>query len=341
MKFNEDTIKAFLEFTQKERTLDAVCNKLEMSELEVLGLVSYIRKKGTNIVIRNNFDKISMINMGDKKLQKKKTQQFYTDESNEIKFILISDTRLGSKYQQLSILNDIYKKGYEMGYHNVLLCGNISAGLYKIKDIYSETNFINDTYGQIDYIIKNYPKVEGMKTYFITGTVDDKHLSMENISIGKRISEVRDDMVFLGENSCDIKIDNVTMKLLCNKLSKTYTVSYRTQQHVGSIRSEDKPDIFAHGGLLQADKFKYRNVHCLSVPSVCATTKEMNEKRYANTIGAWYMTITVDEKGLLKDCKSLLSPYYVTEENDYLNSKQLKINAQEEGKKLVKKRGNK
>ena len=49
MKFNEDTIKAFLEFTQKERTLDAVCNKLEMSELEVLGLVSYIRKKGTNI----------------------------------------------------------------------------------------------------------------------------------------------------------------------------------------------------------------------------------------------------------------------------------------------------
>ena len=67
----------------------------------------------------------------------------------------------------------------------------------------------------------------------------------------------------------------------------------------------------------------------------------MDEKRYANTIGAWYMTITVDEKGSLKDCKSLLSPYYVTEDNDYLNSKQLKINAQEEEKKLVKKRGNK
>ena len=45
------------------------------------------------------------------------------------------------------------------------------------------------------------------------------------------------------------------------------------------------------------EKFTYRNVKCISVPSVVATTKEMNEKRYSNTVGAWYITIRTNKKG--------------------------------------------
>ena len=140
-----------------------------------------------------------MINLGDMKFHDKNTYSFVTDETNVFKFIAIADTRLGSKSQQLSILNDIYLKGHEMGYDNVFLCGNISAGLYPITDVYAETNFINDTQEQIDYIVDHFPYIEGMKTYFITGKRDNKHLKTNKISIGKRISQERDDMIFLGE----------------------------------------------------------------------------------------------------------------------------------------------
>ena len=107
--------------------------------------------------------------------------------------------------------------------------------------------------------------------------------------------------------------------------SKTYTVSYRTQQQIDSIRSEDKPDILLYGGLLQMEKFVYRNIFCLSIPSVCATTKEMSDKRYSNTIAAWYITLKFNLKGKVSLIKALNSVYYVSNKQDYNKSKVLRI----------------
>ena len=325
MKYEKEIVEKFLNFIEKEKSLSQISEEMQMSSLDVMGLVSYIKSCGVNIAIKNGYNDIFMLNMGDVEFHEKNTYNFLTDENNEFKFIAIADTRLGSKSQQLSILNDIYQKGYEMDFTNVILCGNISAGLYSLTDIYAETNFVDDTIGQIDYIVRNYPRIEGMKTYFITGKTDDKHLKQEKINIGKRISETRDDMIYLGENSCDIMIDKTIMQILNCKLGKTYTVSYRTQQQIDSYRSEDKPDILLYGGLLQMEKFTYRNVKAISVPSVCATTKEMNEKRYSNTIGAWYITIRTNSKGKLESFNAICSPYYVTSKNDYLSSKSLVI----------------
>ncbi len=337
MKYREETVKKFLNFIAKEKSLTSICQEMDMNAYEVLSLVNYIKNMGINIAINNCFDDIYMINQGDLQFKEKYTYNFNTNDFNEFKFIAIADTRLGSKSQQLSILNDIYLKGHEMGYNNVILCGNISAGLYPITDIYAETNFADDTYSQIDYIVTHYPKVEGMKTYFITGKIDDKHLKQEKINIGKRIAALRKDMIYLGENSCDIMIDKTLMRLFNCKLGKTYTVSYRPQQQIDSFRSEDKPDIMLYGGLLQMEKFTYRSVQCLSIPSVCATTKEMSEKRYSNTIGAWYVTIRTDKKGQLESFNAMCSPYYVTNRDDYLKAKVLKDTGKQ--KVLTLKRG--
>ena len=226
-----------------------------------------------------------------------------------------------------------------MGYDNVFLCGNVSAGLYPITDTYAETNFVNDTQEQIDYIVDHFPYIEGMKTYLITGKIDNKHLKTNKINIGKRIAKERDDMIYLGENSCDVIIDNAVMQILSCKLSKTYTVSYRTQQQIDSFRSEDKPDILLYGGLLQMENYTFRGVRCISVPSVCATTKEMNEKRYSNTIGAWYVTVKTDDKGLLKSVTAISSPYYITAKEDYLKAKALKTTTKRKVRR--KKKGDK
>ena len=324
MKYNEEIIEKFLKFIEKEKSLTAICEEMEMNPYEVLGLASYIKDKGINIAMKNAFDDISMVYMGDLEFKEKNTYNFITNNRNEFKFIAIADTRLGSKSQQLSILNDIYIKGHDMGYNNVFLCGNISAGLYPLTDIYAETNFADDTLSQIDYIVEHYPSIEGMKTYFITGKTDDKHLKQNKINIGKRISELRDDMIYLGENSCDVNIDKTLMQIFSSKLRKTYTASYRTQQQIDSYRSEDKPDILLYGGLLHMEKYTYRKVKCISIPSVCATTKEMNEKRYSNTIGAWYITIKTNEKGKLESVNAISSPYYITNKEDYLKPKVLR-----------------
>ncbi len=322
---NKELLNQLTNLTKKEVSLSVLCEALELNEYEVLALIRQLRLDGINILTQIRDDDIYMFNHGERELEEENTYKFHTDENNEFKFVAISDTRFGSKYQQLSILNDIYTKAYDLGYKNVILCGNISEGLYPLTNIYSESNFLDDTLTQIDYIAQSYPYIEGMKTYFITGIKDEKHLKNNKINIGKRISDIRGDMVYLGYSSCNISIDKANMLVSNSKLAKTYTLSYRAQQQVDSFRSEDKPDILLYGGLLQMEKFTYRNVKCISVPSVCATTKEMNDKRYSNTIGAWYVTVKTDKYGRLEKLNAIDSVYYKTNKDDYKKSKILKL----------------
>ncbi|MBQ8132670.1 MAG: hypothetical protein IJ193_09280 [Bacilli bacterium] len=325
MEKEKELEKQLLDLLSHEKSLSSVCDALKMDDYEVLGMIKKIKEDGSNIVINLKDDDIYMINRGDIELEDDKRYEFHTDKNHEFKFVAISDTRFGSKYQQLSILNDIYQKAHDMGYRNVFLCGNITTGLYDITDIYGETSFLDDTQRQIDYIQENYPKVEGMKTYLVNGKTDSKHLKKNITSIGKKLAEGRDDFIYLGNISANVMIDKTFMQILAANLGKTYTVSYRAQQQIDSYRSEDKPDILLIGGYLQMEKFTYRGVSCISVPSVCATTREMNDKRYSNVVGAWYVTVKTDEKGKLISVNAMNSPYYVTNKDDYKNAKVLKL----------------
>lgn len=320
----EEIIKKLRTLCSKEKDLSDLCSILKLNEYEILSLVRELRENGINITTKVYDDDLYLFDHGERVPEEDFNYELNT-ENKEFKFVAISDTRFGSKSAQLSILNDIYYKAYEMGYKNIIHCGNLTEGLYPISDIYADTLFLDDTLRQVDYITKYYPKIEGMKTYFITSTKDEKHLKQNKINIGRRISDIREDMIYLGYNSCNVHIDKASMLIFNSKLSKTYTVSYRAQQQIDSFRSEDKPNILLYGGLLQMEKFNYRNVNCISVPSVCATTKEMNDKRYSNTIGAWYITVKTDERGYFKSIKAIDTVYYSTVKNDYQKPKILKL----------------
>ena len=136
MKYTEDIVVKFLNFIEKERSLSSACLEMQMNPYQVLGLVNHIKSKGINIVMNKINDDIYMVNMGDYEFVEKNEYYFDTDESNEFKFIVIADPRLGSKSQQLSILNDIYLKGHQMGYNDVILCGNISISFCSRQTMY-------------------------------------------------------------------------------------------------------------------------------------------------------------------------------------------------------------
>ena len=313
-EYTKEIIDKLLELIKKERHISQISSALELNDFEVLGLVHDLIDSGMNIIVKQYDDGFHLLNQGDVIDKDISTYSFETDASNEFKFVAISDVRLGSKSQQLAILNDIYRKAQEMGIHNVIVCGNISAGL---KPMIDDSNFVQDSQAQVDYIVSNYPRYDGITTYFISGKLDDKHISKNNINLGMRVSQQRPDMVYLGEDICDISIDRVKMQVMSAKLAKTYTSSYRTQQTLDAYRSEDKPDVLLYGGLLQMEKYTYRDVKCISVPSVCATDQEMKTKRYANTVGAWYVTVKTNEKGLLDSVNAIDSPYYVTNKQDF------------------------
>ena len=320
---NEELKQKLLELAKREISLSDVCDVLKVSKLEAFAIIKVLRDEGINIVTKDRDNDIYLFNNGEREFKDGSVYKFKTNKNHEFKFAAISDTRIGSKSQQLSILNDIYTKAYQEGYNNIIHCGNLTEGLYPVTNKYDETTFLKDTLKQVDYIVKNYPYIEGMKTYFLTGKKDESHLRKNKLNIGKRISYSRDDMIYLGDISCLMEIDNVRMMVLNSKLNKTYTKSYRPEQQIKSYRSEDKPDILLYGGLLDTQKFPKRNVHCLTIPSVTATTEEMNDKRYSNTVGVWYVNVKTNDKGELEDFDAWISPYYVTGKDDYIKPKML------------------
>ncbi len=320
---DNETKEKLLKLIKKEKSIENVAEVLDITTVQALGLVNLLKEDGYNIVEQRKDDGVYLLNQGESR--DSITSKDFQTTNNEFKFLLISDTRLGSKYQQLTVLNNLYQIADNLGIDTVIHCGNLSAGLYSIKSPYADTNFIDDTQGQIDYIVDNYPYIEGITTYFITGKTDNQHLSKKGINLGRRIEQQRDDMKFLGNMSCTVNIDKAQMMLINSKLNKTYTVSYRAQQHIDSFRSEDKPDILLYSGQLQMENLTYRGVHTISVPSLCATTPEMNDKRYTNTVGAFFVTVKTDKYGKFESIKSMWSPYYKTNKRDYEKAKVLKL----------------
>ena len=326
----KEKLKLLKALITKETSVDSLTSKLEMSKEEVMGLIEELKLSGENVLTFKKQGEYYTINHGDNVLQ---TNKPYIIKTNEkvVKIGLLSDTRLCSCYEQLSILNDIYKKGNKYGVKDYFLVGDISEGIYRGNNSnLNETVFAHDVYSQADYIIENYPEIEGVKTHFITGE-HDKTLFTKNdkTDIGKLISANRDDMVYLGQGRRKINFINEDNKKLFDMLlihptgRVPYTVSYKPQQFINSLRSENKVDFLVHGHWLQADAFELRETNEYSVPGVVATTPEMEIKGDQNIVGAWYLEVHLNDKNKIERIVPIFSPYYNTYEDDYKSAKAL------------------
>ena len=92
------------------------------------------------------------------------------------------------------------------------------------------------------------------------------------------------------------------------------------------MRSENGPDILLYGRLFKMENFLYRNVRCISEPSVVATTNEMYNNENNNIVGNWFIKLVIDNKGKLVKIVPIDSTYYNTDKFDYKKSKVLKLN---------------
>ena len=91
----------------KKKSLQEICNELELKDYEVIGMVELLKQDG---FLADYIDGEIV------KLKKPiKTDDIYQIPANSenLKLCLISDTHLCSKYDRLDILNYIYDKAYD------------------------------------------------------------------------------------------------------------------------------------------------------------------------------------------------------------------------------------
>lgn len=241
------------------------------------------------------------------------------DGTEEIKFAIIGDTHLGSKYTQFTHLNNFYDICEAEGIKDVYHAGDVTDGV-KMRPGHEYELYAVSTDDMVQDVIKNYPKREGVTTHFITGNHDASIYKHVGHDIGRSIAHFRKDMDYLGRDCAVINLTNkCTLELRHPWDGTAYSLSYKPQKMIEAMESDSKPNILAIGHYHKAEYLFYRNVHAFQTGCFEGQTPFTRGKGISVHLGGWIITIKVAKDGSIKSISPQFIPYYKSITDDYKN----------------------
>ena len=239
--------------------------------------------------------------------------------SQTITFGLIGDTQINSKYTQLTYLHQFYDICEHREVSNVYHTGDIDEG----EQMRIGHQYECYTQGADDHkneIIKNYPRINGITTHFITGNHDASIYKRCGMDIGKAIQLERPDMHYLGRDCAKIELTpNCTLELRHPWDCTAYALSYKIQKMIDAMEPDSKPNILAVGHYHKLEYLFYRNIHCFQTGCFQMQTPFTRGKGISVHLGGWIVTVEVDINGTVKRIIPEYIPFYKGIENDYMN----------------------
>lgn len=243
------------------------------------------------------------------------------DGTTTLRFAIMGDTQIGSKYAQLTHLHNFYDICEKEGIKDVYHTGDITDGLkmrvgheYELYEVSADE--------MRDDVVKNYPKRDGITTHFITGNHDASLYKQVGFDIGQAISMLRPDMKYLGRDCAVIHLTpNCTLELRHPWDGTAYALSYKLQKMIEAMESDSKPNILAVGHYHKVEYIFYRNVHALQTGCFQAQTPFTRGKGISTHMGGWIVTVRVDADGYIQSFATELVPYYASIKDDYKNFK--------------------
>lgn len=239
------------------------------------------------------------------------------DGTQTIKFAIMGDTQMGSKYTQLTYLHEFYNLCEKEGVKDVYHTGDITDGL-KMRVGHEYELYCSSADDMRDDVIKNYPKKEGITTHFISGNHDASIYKQVGYDICQAIANARPDMKYLGRDCAVVNLTpKCTLELRHPWDGTAYALSYKPQKMIESMESDSKPNILAIGHYHKAEYLFYRNVHCLQTGCFQGQTPFTRGKGISVHIGGWIVKIRVDSEGTIQSFAPEFVPFYSSIKDDW------------------------
>lgn len=236
-----------------------------------------------------------------------------------LKFAIIGDTQIGSKYTQLTYLHHFYNLCEEEGIRDIYHTGDMVEGL-KMRTGHEYELYEVSADDMKQDVILNYPRRPGITTHFISGNHDASIFKQVGYDICRAIANERPDMHYLGRDCAVVHLTpNCTLELRHPWDGTAYALSYKVQKMVEAMESDSKPNILAVGHYHKAEYLFYRNIHVLQTGCFQAQTPFTRGKGISTQMGGWIITLTVDEDGTIRRFAPEFIPYYASLKDDYRN----------------------
>lgn len=219
-------------------------------------------------------------------------------DKKHLHFGIVSDTHMSSKHERLDALHAMYDRFKEEGVTTVFHAGDITDGVGVYRGHENEIKHHNQT-DQIQHVIDNYPRHEGIKTYHITGNHDLRAYEKGGADPGVVIAKSRRDIDYLGQMSATVILPGKTkLELLHPAGGGSYALSYKAQRDINNRSVDDIPDILVYGHYHTSFFMHYRNLNFLQAPSFKDAGQFEKRLGLHSTIGGWIVDATVGDKGI-------------------------------------------
>lgn len=201
-------------------------------------------------------------------------------------FGIVSDTHMCSIEERLSELHTFYEICRKEGIKYILHAGDVVAGTNVYRGQENEIH----TFGfkrQANYVVKNYPCVKGIETFFICGNHDLDYWKRAGVDIGEIIADKRPDMIYLGQDQADVVLGDVRIRLFHPGGGTAYADSYHLQRTIAALEAGTKPQILIMGHYHRTLYLFDRNVHGFLGGTFEGQTTFQLRKRINPMIGGW------------------------------------------------------
>lgn len=197
---------------------------------------------------------------------------YYSRPDNSYVFGACGDSHLGSKYERMDVLNDLYDRFAAAGVDRVFHTGNwIDGYKHGLNEHDVHTPHME---GQLRYLAQAYPQRPGIVTYAVAGEDHEGWWArMHGIDIGKRAEQTmrehgRTDWVDLGFMESHVRLVNsntgaeAIMAVVHPGGGTAYALSYQVQKIIESLEGGEKPAVALYGHYHKLIKMNVRNVWC-------------------------------------------------------------------------------
>ena len=238
------------------------------------------------------------------------------------RFGFITDTHFGSKFQQLTYLNDFYERCYKLGVDYMLHAGDLSDGNGSLYRGQRFEMFLHGYKEQRDFTVEQYPKIDGVSTYTILGNHDESFIRTIDINILEEIEQRRPDIEYIGRRGAYIYLVDKSVKTYLQHPDGglAYAISYKAQKFIEGFASEHKPQVFLIGHYHMTGQFFIRNVHAYLGGCFQSQTPYLRAKGLMPQVGGWIVEFDIASDGWsIEEINSKLIPYYKPIKDDYKN----------------------
>lgn len=238
-------------------------------------------------------------------------------KSDSFRLGIVSDTHYCSRFQQPTHFAAAYKYFKDNGISDVIHAGDVLAGNGKIYRGQVYELFKQGGDAQVDYVVDNYPFVDGITTHVIAGNHDLSFMKSDGIDVLRLIADRREDFNYLGHYGAYLEIEGIRIYIHHGEGGLSYARSYKLQKLIEQFSPENKPHILIAGHYHSTVTLKmYRNVYGIMAGCFESQTPYLRRKGLYPEIGFGTLEVGYNKEGVVSIAEQWF-PFFVPVENDF------------------------